>query len=552
MDPFLIPRVEETMPEFNEVLTGGFHKKEFENGVHYYGRALRSLFKSIEKRGVFFKEVRRASPREFWEYLTRSNSKSVDIHKETLYPVKLIFDYLDKAGNIIQLPVVYQMLPYTNIYGDLWLRNTNYQLQYVLAERGLPVTKEGNLFVKVLGFKFKIGTEHFKYDYVYTETNNNYQRTTNINLAANRFYSPTESRKIKGNITPTPLLAWYVFANMGFSKVMSEYGECEYQVGSLDTLTANCKSSDRWEIITRSKTLNPRYLGNYIANDYSIAIRNKHSTRKELSAMALQYACALLFVIDCLSSYFDIERLDDLSYWKLIIGRCSVKPGDTDEYILRLMDVHSEAIVEYLDEDSIKKFASQSIVVSNMFDLFNYIIANRSEIVQTTDRATAFHKELASLEFTLDRLITAANSFKHDIKNNSELSQSKVSRFLSDNFHIKEIDSAYTTNLIQEPAPGDNPFIDYGLGCMPQDKVYTSIGNKKKKGDFDTSDSSRFTHASLPFAHSFFRVTNPYPDGRGFLTPCLYLINGRVIGLNPKFKELYASTSKRLKQRVPD
>lgn len=552
MIPALIPNIEATMPKFNQAIVEGFHQKEFENGLHYYSNALRLIFKSIEKRNVFFRGVERVSPREYFEYLCKSSAKIFDIHKETLYVVKLLFDYKDKSGTIVSLNPVYTMLPYTDVYGDVWLRGTNYNLQFVLAERGLPVTKENALFVKVLGFKFKIGVEHLKYDTVFTETANNATRTTGINLAANRFYSPTEARKIKDNKTPTPLLAWYIFADMGFSRAMATYGEGEFKIGSVDALIAECKSSDRWEIMTRSSSLNSKYLGDYVGNDYAIAVRNKSSNRKELSSMALQYAAALLFVIDCLSSYFEIEQIDNPDYWKLIIGRCSVKAGDPNDYIMRLMNEHSDSINEYLDDDSIKKFASQSIMVSSMFDLFNYIIANRSEIVQTTDRASMFHKELASLEFTLDKLITAANSFKHDIKNSSELSYKKVARFLISNFHIKEIDNARTTNLIQEPTPSDNPYIDYGLGCMPQHKVYTGSGNKKKRGDFDTTDSACFTHASLPFTNSYLRVTNPYPDGRGYLNPCIFLINDKTTALNPEFKELYDKTAYRLKHRMPD
>jgi len=548
----LFEAIDESMPRFNQTIAEGFHQKEFENGLHYFRHSLGLIFKSIEKRGVFFRDVVRVPPREYIEYLTKSSNKIYDIHKETLYPVKLLFEYMDKSKRIVPMGPVYTMLPYCDAHGDMWLRGTQYSLQFVLAERGLPVTKENSLFVKVLGFKFKIGIEHFLYDQVFTETANNMTRTNDINLAANRFYSPTEARKIKDNKTPTPLLAWYIFADMGFTRAMQQYGECDFEVGPTDALIAECKASDRWEIITRSSSRNARSLGDFVGHDYAVAVRNRSSKRKELSSMALQYAAALLFVIDCLSSYFDIDSIDSPDYWKLIIGRCSVKAGDSNEYIMRLMNEHFDSINEYLDEDSIKKFASQSIVVTNMFDLFNYIIANRSEIVQTTDRASAFHKELASLEFTLDKLITAANSFKHDIKNNSELSQKKVARFLNNNFHIKEIDNARTTNLIQEPTPTDNPYIDYGLGCMPQHKVYTGAGNKKKRGDFDTTDSACFTHASLPFVHSYLRVTNPYPDGRGFLTPCVFLINDKVTGLNPEFKELYDKTEMRLKRRMPD
>lgn len=551
MDRQLIKPIDDSMPRFNQSIVEGFHQKEFENGLTWFDHALRNILKSVEKRGVYFVRAVRADPREFINYLINSSRKVYDIHKETLYPIKLHVQYKDKGGRLTDY-YVYTMLSYCDVYGDVWLRGAQYSHQFVLAERGLPVTKENALFVKVLGFKFKIGIEHFNYDQVFSETGVVQSRSSDINLAANRFYSPTEARKIKDNKTPTPLLAWYIFANRGFSAAMTEYGECDYRISTVDTLISECKPEDRWEIFTRPKNAddNKCSLGDFISLDIGIAVRNRSPKRKELSAMGLQYACALLFIVDCCSSYFDIDRLDEPDYWKLIIGRCSVKAGDSDEYIMRLMYEHFDSINEYLDDDSIKKFASQSIVVANMFELFNYIIANRSEIVQTTDRASALYKELASSEFTFDSLLTAANNFKHDIKNNSEINQKKVARFLTSHFHIKEIDNARNANLIQEPTPTDNPFVDYMLGCMPQHKVYSGAG-KRKRGDFDTTDSATFTHASLPFVHSYLRVTNPNPDGRGFLSPCVYLINGRITGLDPQFKELYDRTDKRLRYREP-
>lgn len=541
--------VDNSMPRFNPVITEGFHQKEFENGLHYYNNALTMIFKGLEKRGVFFKGVFKVPPREYIEYLLKTSNKLFDVHKETLYPVKLMFDYVDKSGRTIPMGPTYTMLPYTDRYGDIWLRGVWYSAQIVLAERGFPVTKENSLFVKVLGFKFKIGVENFKYDMVMSASGVVRNINADINLAANRFYSPTESRKITDSKTPTPLLAWYIFANMGFSRAMDLYGECEFEISNVDVLLNECKPENRWQILTRSSSPNSRGLGEFIPHDLGIAIRNKSEKRKEISTMGMQYACALLFIIDCLSSYFDIEKIDKPEYWKLIIGRCSVKAGDLDEYIMRLMNEHFDTINEYLDEESIKKFASQSIVVSNMFDLFNYIIANRSEIVQTTDRASMFHKELASLEFTLDRLITAANNFKYDIKNNSELSYKKVGRFLTNNFHTKEIDNARTTNLIQEATPTDNPYVDYMLGCMPQHKVFTNAQKVKKRGDFDANDSAGAIHASQPFVNSYQRVTAPYPDARGYLLPCVYLVHGKITALDPALKELFEKTDRRLRTR---
>jgi len=535
-------------PPFNQTLMDGFHLKEFEGVQRYYENSLKAIFKSIETRGVFFLNVVRVSPREYIRYLTASSTRVYDIHKETLFPVRLNFEYRDKGGQMIPMHA-YTMLPYCDKYGDIWLRGVHYSLQVVLAEKGLPVAKDGSLFVKVLGFKFKIGVEHYNYDYVFDLGGQVQYRTAGINLASNRFYSPTNSRKITSKNVPTPLLAWYVFADMGFSKAMELFGECEYELGPVEALISDCKAKDRWEIITKSSTNNPKFLGEFISLDYGVAIRNKSSKRTTLNTLGLQYAASLQFVADCMSSYFDESRIDDPSYWKLLIGRTSVKAGDPNDYIMRLMNDHFISINEYLDDDSIKRFAAQNIMASNIFDLFNYIITNRSEIVQTTDRATMFHKELASVEFTMDKLITAANSFKHDIKNNSELSHKKVSRFMNSRFHAKEIDNARYTNLIQEATPTDVPFVDYMLGCMSQDKVFTSSSRNRKKGDFDANDSSTFIHTSQLFVNSHLKVSSPCPDGRGYLLPSIYLINEKVTALNPKFKEAYEQFDRRLKFR---
>lgn len=540
--------VDSSMPRFNEEIVDGFHKREFERARHYYGNWLRMTFKGLEDKGVYYRGVVKVPPKEYISYLNSTQAKIFDVHKETLYPVKILFDYKDKTGKMIPQKPVYQMLPYTNEYGDVFLRGVFYSLQFVLAERGLPVAKDNSLFVKVLGFKFKVGDEYFKYDIVTNDLGYVHSIPTSINLAANRLYSPTEARRITVKRTPIPLLAWYVFAKHGFGKSMEKYTECEYVIGGVDTLLEQCPSKDGWVVMKRSSTPNNRSLGPFISNDYGIAIRNKSRTRTTLSPMGEQYAASLLVVMDCMSSYFDIDRIDDPLYWRLIIGRTSVKPGDLDDYILRLMNEHFDSISGYMDEESVQRFANHGIVVDDMFELFNYIIVERSNIIQNTDRADGFGKELASLEFTLDRLITSANDFKHDIKNNSELNQSKIAKFLSSNFLIKEIDNARDANLIQEATPTDNPFVDYMLGCIAQDKLYNkSIPGRR--GGFDTGDSSTHIHPSLPFVYSHLRVTKPSPDGRGFLSPCLNLVNGRLIALDPEMKDLYERTKKRLTVR---
>lgn len=550
MDPKLVPYVDATMPRFNKTIVEGFHLREFETGHRWLNHVFKLIFKDVERKGVIFDGISRVKPKEYIAFLKGRQPKVYDTHRESYYPVTINYSYKDpKTGEIKPFPPIYTMLAFCDRYGDMWIRDSQYSLQFVMAERGLSVTKEKSIFFKVLSFKTKIGAEFFRFDKVHTELDNMPHSTINLNLAANRFYSPTESRSITSKKTPYPLLSWYIFGNLGFSEAMKLYGECEYEIGPVDVLAKRCTPKDRWEIFTRSGSLNSKFLGDFIPLDIGIALRNKNEKRKDLSSIGMQYAAALLFVASCMSSYFELDDIDDKDYWKLLIGRCSVKPGDPNDYIMRLMHEHFDSINDLLEEDSIRKFASQSVYVKDVFELFNYIIANRSEIVQTTDRSSALNKELSSMEFTFDGLITLANQFKHYIKNNSELSYHKVKIFLSNNsLKLRSIDNARLANMILEPTPTDNPFSEYMLGCMPQHKVFSGK-RKQSTGDFDVHDAANLTNASQPFIYSHQRVTKPYPNAGGYLNPCIHLINGNLTGIREERKDLYHEMEQRLKVR---
>lgn len=551
MDPRLVKRVDETMPRFNKAITEGFHLKQFEGGHRWLNNIYRMIFGSVEDKGVVFDGIKRVKPKEFIQYLKNKQPKVYETHRESYYPVTINFSWINPTtGEKMPLPPIYTMLSFCDRYGDMFLRDSMYSLQIVLAERGLSVTKEKSIFFKVLSLKTKIGAEFFRFDKVHTEVPNLPHSTFNINLAANRFYSASSTRDVTSKKTPYPLLAWYLFGNIGFDQAISRYGECDYEIGSVDVLVNQCKPEDRWEIFTLSGASNNKFLGEFVSLDIAIAIRNKDVRRKELSSIGLQYCAGLLFVASCMPSYFDLDQIDNPDYWKLLIGRCSVRPGDTNEYIMRLMLEHFDSINnDYLDEDSIKNFASQSVYVKDIFELFNYIIANRSEIVQTTDRSSMLHKELASLEFTFDCMITLANQFKHYIKNNSELSYHKLKQFLTNNsFKLRSIDNARISNMILEPTPTDNPFSEYMLGCMPQHKVFTGK-RKQSSGDFDVHDTANLTNATQAFINSYQRVTKPYPNASGYLAPCVYTVSGNLTGVRPERLELLESMEKRLKFR---
>lgn len=547
MEARLLAAVDSSMPRFNAKVIEGFHKEQFDLGHKIYEHYLKQLFKHLPKKGVRYIGLELVQPKEFIRYLTESSTKQADIHRETVYPIKHLFEYNDK-GTWIPLKQVYQMLSYANEYGDVFLRNTFYDLTIVLSERGLSVTKENSIFIKILGYKFKVTTEPFRYASVISENGITSTEPVDVNISCNRFYSPNLSRRIDPKVKiPRPLLSWYIFGNMGFSEAMARYSECEFEMGSTDVITELCRSENGWHVMKGYGGPLAKTLGRVVDNDFAIAIRNKNKQRKDLSPMGLNYAVSLLYVSECCSTYFDMTQVDKPSYWRLIIGRCSVKSNDQDEYIIKLMNEHFESVSEYLDDDSIKRFRRQGIDCNNMYDLLNHISVHRGEIVQTSDRGNMLGKELTSIEHTLDVLLTAANGFNHDVKNTSDLTQRKVERLLTAHFKLKTIDRSYRSNLELVSTPTDCPMTEHALSVISQDKVNPPKGQGSK--EFDPTDSANLIHASIPFVTSYLRITEPNPDGRGHLNPCIYLENDKVTAIEPHFIPLYESIKRRLETR---
>lgn len=552
MDPRLLDAIDETMPRFNTELTKGFHARQFDDIVRWYERQLRMTFKSLESKGVKFHGLRSVRPDEMFKVISETTqNKTFETNRESLYPTNIHITYTDNQGTEHSFDNIYVMLPFTDEYGDIYIRDSLCSLQIVLADRGLSVTKDEQIFVKILGYKFKIGTENVGFVRVYPGPHGIRTAGMQLNLPANRFYTPKEAWRVNPKKVPEPLLAWYMFAEYGVTETIKKYGECEIAVGDIDVISDSYPEGDGWEIYARNGRRCERQLTKTsIYNSYAVAVRPLNSKRGEIPTVALQYVASLIFLFDCGSTLVDLDRLDDRMFWRLIIGMASMSSRGGPENTLRQMSDHFQSIYEYLDESSIKRFTAQRIVVNDMFDLFNYIIANRTEIVKTVDRADMLHKEVCSLEYTMDRLIIRANRFKHDIKNITDLNTSKVAHTITRWFGLRDIEpAARESNLIQESTPTDCPLADYVLGVMTQAKVCSTRGGKR--AGFNVSDPANGIHASLPFTMSAERITKPDPDGRGYLSPTVKVNLSNCIVLDPKLRDLYNATTTRLTTRQP-
>lgn len=561
MDPQVLKRLPAKRGSFTPELVDGWHKKDMDRIVAHLDKCYRNMFASLKDKGYYFDGLEEVCPIEFYNQITRSSSsgtKDFEIAKNSFFGIRVLNHHRDPiTGVVSELKSPVMFLAYTNKHGDILTRNSTYNLQYVLSERGPSVDggRDKTIFIRVLGYKFKVTKEIHTFNRVYRAGNNIITSAMNMTLPANRFYNSKGDRKITSKKIPIPLLAWYVFGKYGFTHCMKEFGECDYVIDTLDTLMEICPESDGWQVMANTGSIHPKAFdrprGTPLLEEPALAIRSRNKGG-EVSNLALQYAGGLLYMFGVFSHELDIRRLDDINYWRLIIGRCSIRLGARaePEAFLRPMNEHFNSVEELADDITIEKYNKFDIDIKDTYDLLNYLMLNYSSLIKLYNPADMLHKELASMEFLVDFLIHQANDFRFMIRNKSNITPKIINRELDTHFRLFNIDkSVRENNTILEQTGTDNPFIDFGLGLILQTKSTVNRGPGKKKEEFDPNHPGSVIDPSQPFVVSYQFATKPNPDSRGFLQPRVHLEQGKYTGLSPESREQYKSVAHRLKFR---
>lgn len=562
MDPQLLKKVRRDRGGFTQELVDGWHKKDMDKIVPHYEKCLENMFRSLQEKGYYFDGLEEVCPLEFYNQITRSSSsgtKDFEIAKNSFFGVRIKNHFKDPVTGVeseLKSPLIF--LAYTNKHGDLYTRNSTYSLQYVLSERGPSVDggRDKTIFIRVLGYKFKVTKEIHTFNRVFRTGNKVQTGAINMTLPANRFYNSRNDRKITSKKVPIPLLAWYVFGKYGFDHCMKEFAECDYMIDTLDTLLDICPEGEGWQIFSNTQSVHPKAFdrpkGTPLLEEPAIAIRSRGGKGTEVSNLALQYTAGLLFMFGVFSHELDIRRLDDINYWRWIIGRCSIRlPAKTSpDVYLRQMNEHFSSVEEYADDITIDKYNKFDIEVKSTYDLLNYLMLNYSSLIKLYNPADMLHKELASMEFLLDFLIHQANDFKFMIRNKSNITPKIINRELDAHFRLFNMDkSVRENNTILEQTGTDNPYIDYGLGIILQTKSTVNRGPGKKKEEFDPNHPGSIIDASQPYVCSYQYSTKPNPDSRGMLQPRVRLVQGKYTSLHPEDREGYEALKNRLKFR---
>ncbi|QDH47036.1 polymerase [Aeromonas phage D3] len=566
MDPQLLKL---SRNAFNQDLVDGIHMKQLNgSGLNYLEDCFRTILKPLAAKGYVFEGLERVDPIDFYNAITRpgsatgggsSGTKEFEIAKNSFIGVRMKNHFIDpKTGQREALKEPLFFIAYTNRHGDVYTRNSLYGMQYVLAERGPSVdgAREKRVFVRVTGYKFNVTRELHTFSRLHLTERGLHSSSTNVTLPANRFYAAKQDRSLKNRKkVPIPLLSWYLFGKYGFSHCMSEFAECEYILDTTDSLVERCRGEDGWEIYENNGTVNPKVMprprgAERQEYEPAIAIRNKRGG--EVSNLALQYVGGLLFMLSVFPYESDIGAIDEIDYWRYIVGRCSINlPANAkkDDYLCQ-MDEHFTSVEEYFDDHTLNRYASVGIQVKDTYEFLNYLMTDYSNLIKTYDPANMLHKELSSMEFLMDNMIEVANNFKYRIKNKANIAPRYINRELDTHFRLFNIDkSIRENNVCLEQTGTDNPFIDYGLGIILQTRASVGRAAGRKGDDFDPNHPGSVIHESQPFVCSYQCASKPSPDARGMLHPRVFLQGGKYTALRPEHRELYEHVRRRLNQR---
>lgn len=554
MDPQLHSLIGLQREGFTEELID-WKEKDLKDIAEDLDNSFSYIFRSLREKGIFYSGITRVCPLEFYTEITRSSSatKEFENAKNSFFGVRVNFEpWVDpKTGIKYDLKCPLMFLPYTNEYDDIYIRNSLYNAQFVLAERGPCVDGENEktIFVSVLGYKFKVTKEMHTFKRINIYGKNVVDSSITMKLPATRFYNSRNSRKVTSKRTPLPLMTWYVFGKYGFTESMRRYGECDFVINDLETVLKECPPSEGWEIYSNNDFVHPKAFNRDISTMIDPVIAIRPIKGDNISNLGMQIAGSFLFMMGVFANMYDLSRLDDPDYWRLLIGKCSINlPAKTsDETYMRQMVEHFSSVEEYADARTLTRYRNNSIDVNDTYELFNWIVINYSHLIRTYNPANMLHKELACKEFLLENIIHSANDFRYKLKNKSNISQNVINREIDTHFRLFGIDKSLRENNVSLEQTGtDNPFIDYQLSVIHQTKNTVTRNPGQKKDEFNPNHPANRIDASQPFVVSYQCATGPHPDGRGMLIPRLFLVGGRYVGIRPEDIPTYQKVKREL------
>lgn len=551
MDNYLFDEIHATLPKFNERVCRGLAVEHLKEAMAYIKGVMKCASKSFPE-GLVFEDVVRCTPREEYNELTRKRygKHQIELSESDVYLVRFMFSYNDGSGPR-PLPPKYMFLPAVGPGGSIRIKGTRYFVSPVIADKAISIEESG-LFIPLT--RAKLNFERASHSFMVNGVMQNHGA-----VVTSRIYNNGDDKAKGPNAVKCEVsIIHYMFAQFGLTETLRRFCGIDVIVGTPDDINNKMYPEDKWYIFsslhsfqgTRPKAA--RRVQFYEGCTIRLAIR-----KSDFNEIVRDYIASFFYVADHLPAEVVLEELDDPRMWRLALGRI-IKNQRSEGKLANEMDVHMASLSEYVDELSIQTFRRADINVSNVWELFHYIVSNMGALMRSrrgnVDDATAllgissmFNKNLIILRYILFDITYSIFMAMYKLAPDKRvLTFDSINETLNKTLKydaIFKINGEKHGETATHQISGDNMFM----------KITSNIVQQTKANDGYSSDTTEYDpqlvlHSSQMAVASYLNQPKSNPTGRDCINPFI-LLDGTDIVQIPERHEPVLREMEKVVQR---
>ncbi len=367
MDRFLRKIIDTKLPQANKSILKGIARDELTKAMSFIDTILSNNMTTMTKSKLKYLGCERCSPRtEFKRMLSRTTERKTvwDISRTDFYCIDINFEY-DNIPFRRHL-----LLPYSGKGGITYISDTPYAITPVLTDTVLSPSKN-ELFAKFYNDKmiFKRYGRNFvingaKVAGQIIHTNIYRVRTNDGSNTLGKVYQP---------------IALYVLGKYGLREALKRKGITDYKVTDNVVTPEDMKKYDVYE----STGVKPRGLrvDAYVGHRIKILIPKNKATD-----YVNNLVYSILYILDIFPEDGDNllpvhNTVDELDYWRLLMGRAVFTNSLTVTGMLTNINSHFEVLEGYMDSITKAKLETVNIKVDCFYELLIEVLSRFNDML---------------------------------------------------------------------------------------------------------------------------------------------------------------------------
>ena len=537
MDPRLTRQIKKQMPEMNDRVCSGIANEHIKWATEFIDAQWRNALAPLEAMGLTYHGGVRCPLNECLENSSSRSSKGkryLELEKTDMFLMKY---FLKLHGE--ELPPVYLYVPYTRPGGLTTIKGSVFTLSPVLIDRAISVG-EDQIFVNVAKDRFS-----FRRTMHYILQDN--ERLAEYVVWAN-IHHVKRSARGRGTgpyshvqMDATPVL--YLLCKLGLKGTMEKYGTKNYAVGT--EFPEDKYPRNEWSIFSSTQTCPPSFKGNirvrsaYIPTNIKVAVKTKDVNPRIISLLT-----GLFYIIDHFPDRCEVEYMDDLDHWRLILGHNTFNTNTIESRLLQDIDSHINSLDNYIDGMVKKDLHKGGVPVEDLYDLFVYMLDHLPLLISqgAGNINTLYGKQLVVLPYVLRSVIEMIFTFSFLLRPGSQRELVykdvvKIMRSLKPTIARKM--NSGNAAVSSTSSSCDNMLFRITTTMIQQNNSAT-VGRRSRK--ISHNDASALLNASLAEAASWNQLPKSSPTGYERINPYVLIDEDSVIQRNPKFIEIIDKT----------